>query len=100
MAGFKKILLEGDAQSTTLLNVGADSLLTIATGAVTATQTYHSIAGEGGAADQLDSIASGADGDLLILRPAPLMVTRDFGAGASPFCSWFGLSWGVGDVAT
>ena len=70
MAGFKKILLEGDAQSTTLLNVGADSLLTIATGAVTATQTYHSIAGEGGAADQLDSIASGADGDLLILRPS------------------------------
>lgn len=42
--------------------------LTIATGAVTATQAYHLLAGEGGVSDTLDTINGGTAGDILILR--------------------------------
>jgi len=99
MAGFIKILLTGDAEteveaaatlaltgdltvttaakSATIrdLRFGPDVLLTVATGSVTATDSYHSIAGEGGVADQLDKIAGGVDGQLLILRASSDTVT-------------------------
>src|SRR3972149_873644 len=94
MAGFAKILLAGDAEteveavavltlagdlvvntsgkSATIrdLRFGAGNLLTVATGSVTVTDTYHSIAGEGGVDDNLDSLVGGVDGQLLILRPS------------------------------
>jgi|SRR3990167_3123866 len=99
MAGFIKILLTGDAETeveaaTTLaltgdltvttatksasirdLRFGGDNLLTVATGAIAITDTYHSIAGEGGAADDLDSMTGGVDGQLLVLRPSSDSVT-------------------------
>lgn len=51
------------------LNFTAASTLTIATGAVTATQTIHVLAAESGTSDTLDSIAGGVEGDVLIVRP-------------------------------
>lgn len=45
--------------------------LTIASGVVTSTRTFHLIANEGGAsADNLDTITAGTDGQLLILSPS------------------------------
>lgn len=60
-------LLEGK------LGLGVAGSLTIATGAVTVTKTYHSIVVEGGTGsgnDQLDSASGGSEGDILILKPA------------------------------
>ncbi len=64
------------------LNVTPGTELTIATGDVTRTQTWHRIDGQGDAADQLDGIAGGADGMLLILTPqapggAPITIAHD-----------------------
>lgn len=51
------------------INVGTGSELTIATGAVTATSSYHYIDTESDAAtDDLDTINGGADGDILYIR--------------------------------
>jgi len=99
MAGFAKILLTGDATTeveaeATLdlagdvtvsgsgksltandFRVGADTTLTIATGDVTQTGSYHTIAGEGGSDDQLDGISAGGDGQLLFIRPSSDSVT-------------------------
>lgn len=53
------------------LNLNADSELTISSGAVTATQSFHSVDTEGDAADDdLDTINGGTDGDVLWLTPA------------------------------
>lgn len=51
------------------LNFAAATTLTLASGAVTVTQTLHVIAAESGIADTVDSIAGGAVGDVLIVRP-------------------------------
>jgi hypothetical protein len=54
----------------TLLNFTDATTLTASTGAVTATQVLHIIAAEGaGTTDTIDSIAGGATGDILIVRP-------------------------------
>lgn len=42
--------------------------LTIATGSVTATLVHHTLTGEGAAADDLDKIVAGTDGQLLLIR--------------------------------
>lgn len=62
----------GDVTITAgFLNLGTPTELTIATGAVTATQTRHYIDTEGDAAsDDLDTISGGTDGDVLILMAA------------------------------
>lgn len=53
------------------LSFGAFAELTIATGAVTASQVYHSVDTESDAAtDDLTTINGAAAGDLLVLRPA------------------------------
>lgn len=53
-----------------IINVGSSVELTIASGAVTRTQTYHTLDTEGDAGtDDLDTINGGANGDILILRP-------------------------------
>ena len=51
------------------------SQLTIAGGVVTAVRSVHTIAGEGAAADDLDTINGGSSGDILILRAASDTVT-------------------------
>lgn len=52
------------------LLVGAASELTIATGAVAATRSYHTIDTEADAAsDDLDDITGGATGEILVIRP-------------------------------
>ena len=49
-------------------NCTADSELTIATGAITATKSYHNVDTEGDAAsDDLDTISGGTDGDIIVL---------------------------------
>ena len=50
------------------LILGDDGELTIATGAITATGSYHTVVGEGAANDNLDTITAGTDGQLLMLR--------------------------------
>ena len=52
------------------LILGDDGELTIATGAITVTGSYHTVAGEGGANDNLDTITAGTDGQLVMLRKA------------------------------
>lgn len=53
------------------LDLGTATELTISGGAVTKTQSYHTIDTQGDAAsDDLDTISGGADGELLLVRPA------------------------------
>lgn len=60
----------GDVSSNTF-TAPRDGELTIATGAITATGTYHTVDTEGNAAsDDLDTISGGTDGRILIIRPA------------------------------
>ncbi|RYD38979.1 MAG: hypothetical protein EOP87_00145 [Verrucomicrobiaceae bacterium] len=59
----------GGGGMTDPLNFTAASILTIASGAVTATQTLHILAAESGVTDTVDSIAGGVEGDVLIVRP-------------------------------
>ncbi len=74
------------------LKYGAAGSLTIATGAITVTGTYHTLVVQGGTgtgADQLDSAAGGSEGDILILKTATSgvndTVTVADGAGAGTF---------------
>lgn len=61
--------LEAGAESMIQLNFGAPAALSIAAGAVTVTQSYHTLDTEGLAAfDDLDTINGGAAGDFLRLR--------------------------------
>lgn len=54
-----------------ILSYGFDTELTIASGAVTITHSHHTIDTQSDAAsDDLDTITGGADGDVLIIRPA------------------------------
>lgn len=53
-----------------IINLKDDTELTISTGAVTATQSFHTIDTEAdGATDNLDTISGGSEGDILIFRP-------------------------------
>lgn len=54
--------------SAGMLNIGLPSVVTIVSGAITVTRSHHGIAGEGGAADNLDTINGGNTGDILIIR--------------------------------
>lgn len=58
--------------SNGFLSLGTPTELTIATGAVTATRSYHTIDTEsdGLTTDDLDTISGGADGDILVIRAA------------------------------
>ena len=58
-----------------ILNLGAPTILTIAGGIVTRVRSNHRLAGQGGAADDLDTINGGVEGDLLILRASNSAVT-------------------------
>ncbi|KKM18048.1 hypothetical protein LCGC14_1669620, partial [marine sediment metagenome] len=69
------LTVDSDLKVSGSLNLDADSTLTISSGSVTATGSYHTIAGESGADDNLDLIVGGVDGDLLILRPSSDAVT-------------------------
>jgi len=72
----KNLELKGDLNASGLLN--ANTLvfnrgpeLTIASGAITATHSFHLVDTEGDAsADDLDSITAGTTGQILILKPA------------------------------
>jgi hypothetical protein len=55
--------------------LGAAAALTISGGVVTATQSYHKIAGEGAAADNLDTIGGGAEGIVIAVRPNGQVIT-------------------------
>ncbi len=65
------VTVSGASKSLTAndFRVGAETTLTIATGDVTITGSYHTIAGEGAASDQLDGMSAGGDGQLLFIRP-------------------------------
>lgn len=54
--------------SAGFMSYGDSSLVTISGDAITATRTQHSVAGEGGVADDLATINGGAAGDVLILK--------------------------------
>lgn len=59
----------GDYNSVAgFLMTPAASVLTIASGVVTATQSTHKLAGQGGVADDLDTINGGVEGALLLLE--------------------------------
>lgn len=70
------LVLTGDVDIVTAgkrLQVGnlhyeTATTLTIATGSVTATLVHHMLGGEGAAADDLDKIIAGTDGQLLLIR--------------------------------
>jgi hypothetical protein len=65
----------GDAVHSKNVNLSAASTLTVATGVVTQTESYHLIAGEGAAADDLVTINGGTEGDILIIRASSDSVT-------------------------
>ncbi len=65
--GYLKVAM----QSIKKLKYGAEADLTIASGVIAVTQTYHSIivqGGAGGGNDQLDTATGGSEGDILILK--------------------------------
>lgn len=61
--------------ATDLVTLGDESELTISSGAITVTGSYHTVGGEGGAADDLVTISGGSAGDLLVLRNASGIAT-------------------------
>lgn len=62
-------LEQGDS-AFTQLSVGSAGQITIATGAVTVTRSFHKVENEGAAStDTLDTINGGAEGDVLVLIP-------------------------------
>jgi hypothetical protein len=58
-----------------LFSLGAVAAYTVATGAITVTTSNCTVAGEGGAADDLESILGGTSGDIIVLRAASAAVT-------------------------
>jgi hypothetical protein len=56
-------------------SLGTSTALTIATGAVTATRSRHTLLGQGGVADDLDTVSGGAEGYVLVLRADSESVT-------------------------
>jgi hypothetical protein len=66
-----ELTVTGDEVVTGFFGLGTPSTLTIATGAVTATKSYHLIDTEGGlATDDVDNINGGTDGSILFVRAA------------------------------
>lgn len=57
-----------DGASGGFLGAGDQTTLTISSGSVTATKSYHTIEGEGGVADDLVTINGGSSGDILVIR--------------------------------
>jgi hypothetical protein len=53
----------------TNIELGEAGALTIADGVITVSQSYHKVAGESSAADELDTISGGTEGMIIILRP-------------------------------
>lgn len=53
-----------------ILAVKSPTTLTISSGDITVTQSYHRVDGESAADDDLDGIAGGLGSDLLLIRPA------------------------------
>ena len=82
-----KLGANGGIKVTKPLSISGDQTLTIVSGDVTRTASYHTIAGEGGADDDLIGIIGGEDGDLLVIRPSLDSVTitvKHNGSAAAP----------------
>lgn len=60
---------------------GAAAALTVSGGIITKTQAYHKVAGESAAADDIDTISGGAEGEVLIIRPNGQAITLKDGTG-------------------
>lgn len=80
-----QIDLNGDTRSQSgFFGLGAATEVTIASGVITATKSYHDVDTEGDAAnDDLDTISGGSEGDILVLglRNAGRLVTAKDGTG-------------------
>lgn len=68
LAGTVTIVAAGKHLEVGNLHFETAGGLTIATGSVTPTLVHHTLAGEGAAADDLDKIVAGVDGELLLIR--------------------------------
>jgi hypothetical protein len=65
------LVSDGSVTVGDMLNLGTATELTIATGVITATRSYHLVDTElDAASDDLDTINGGTEGDILVLRPA------------------------------
>lgn len=63
--------VNGQLTASSQLNLAAQTQLTIATGIVTATKSYHTVDTEAGvSSDDLNAINGGEDGDILVIRAA------------------------------
>ncbi len=84
-----KFYESGRAELKGIVSTGAEADLTIATGVVVVTQTYHSIITQGGADDILGRANGGSNGDILILKSnlsgTDGIVTVQNGTGANAF---------------
>lgn len=60
---------------------GAASSLTVSSGEITVTQSYHKVAGEGAAADDIDTISGGTEGQVITIRPNGQIITLKNGTG-------------------
>jgi hypothetical protein len=58
----------GRLTSNGFLSVGSFSSLTIASGAITVTKSYHRVGGEGAASDDLVTINGTSQGDIVFIR--------------------------------
>jgi hypothetical protein len=58
----------GRLTSAGFLSVGSSSNLTIASGAITVTKSYHRVGGQGAAADDLVTINGTSQGDIVVIR--------------------------------
>ena len=62
-------IINYNAQFNGMISVGSPTAVTVSGGIIAVTKSYHTVDTEGGAAaDDLDTINGGEDGDLLVLR--------------------------------
>jgi hypothetical protein len=61
--------IKDGSASFSLMAFAAATILTISSGAVTATRSYHTLAAESGTSDDLDTITAAGDRTLLIVEP-------------------------------
>ena len=87
-----KFYNSGRAELRSIVSFGAEADVTIATGVIAVTKTYHSVVVEGGVgagADALTSATGGSEGDILVLKcnttGANDQVTVTDGTGAGTF---------------
>ena len=59
----------------TNIALGAAEAVSVESGVIIRTQTYHKVLGEGDAVDNVDSIMGGVEGDIIIIRPAGYTIT-------------------------